>query len=288
MEKEVTLKSKHFKNIDDNAPMAAIKKLAEKAIASNNDGKIKDSLTDILSYLESIGHGNVFTLIPKVNMRESSCIEYINEQGLAHYANNLIGFITYSLITIDKSTIYAMEGHFEHIHSFWMVKAFKYDDDVQGSELLLVYLTNAIGMLRGFYNMERSPVILHCKEQKENKCFVWNCPNRGDILIYTPLGIWRFCKKCNERIISKLQNIRMCGELLRQSNGETVVINNWEEFADRLMPEFLQMMTDCLEIAGHDCCVCGEPAVGTGAGFKPYCKEDVGFPRDVLKCVLRK
>lgn len=287
MEK-VKLKSKYFKNVDDDAPLDAIKKLAEKALSTNDQVKIKETLVDIHDYLDKFGKGKVFVLIPKVDMKESSYIEYINENSIVGYAQNLIGFITYSLLNQDRSAISVMEAHFKHIHNFWMVKAFKYNIDVQSAELLMVYLTYAIGMLRGFYNMEKSPVVLQCKEQKENKCFVWNCPNRGDISFFTPFGIWRFCKKCNEKIMSKLQNIHMCTELLEQTDGEMVIINTWDEFVDRLLPEFLQMMTDCLEIAGHECCICGEPAVGTGAGFKPYCKEHVGFPRDVLKCVLRK
>ncbi|GAH52426.1 unnamed protein product, partial [marine sediment metagenome] len=42
-----------------------------------------------------------------------------------------------------------------------------------------------------------------------------------------------------------------------------------------------------LEVAGDTCVVCGEKAVATGIGFKPYCKEHMEFPRKVYKVALR-
>jgi len=284
---EVRLKSRYWKDVDNPVPIEGIRDLAVKALKTKNMKTIAGTLTDIHRYSSRLGHGRVYIHRPKASLTESSCIEYINKHTISEYLNALVEFTAYSLLQQDKSAISVMEEHFRHLHSVWMVKAFTCDDDTRGAEMLMVFLVDSVGMLRGYHDMGTSEIILACQHQAKNKCIVWNCPNPGKTIVLTPLGSWRFCDKCNEKIMKSLPNVHRAMEMLKQSDGEMVVIKTWEEFKRKLMPEFLQMLEDSLDVAGDTCVVCGEKAVATGIGFKPYCEEHMGFPRDVYKVALR-
>lgn len=284
---EVRLKSRYWKDVDNPVPMEGIRDLAVKALKTRSMNTISGTLSDIHRYSSRLGRGRVYIHRPKMGLTELSCIEYINKHTISEYLNALVGFTSYSLLQQDRSVISVLEEHFKHLHGLWMVKSFKYDEDTRGAELLMVFLVDAIGMLRGYHDMGKSEVILACQDQAKNKCIVWNCPNPGKIIVLTALGPWRFCDKCNEKIMKSLPNVHRVTEMLRQSDGEMVVIKTWEEFKEKLMPEFLQMLEDSLDLAGDTCVVCGEKAVATGIGFKPYCAEHMEFPRSVYKVALR-
>lgn len=288
MDKEVTLKSRYWKDVDKPIPIEGIRDLAFKALKTKNMKEMGGTIADIYTYVSKLGRGRVYVHQPKMDIKESSCINYINENTISEYLNALVEFTVHSLVQQDKSSIPALEENFRHLHSIWMVKGFKYQEDTQGAEMLMVILLDAVGMLRGYHGMGKSEVILACQDQAKNKCIVWNCPNPGKTIVLTALGPWRFCDKCYGKIMKSMPNVHMAMELLKQSDGEMVVINTWEDFKDRLMPEFLQMLEDSLEVAGDTCVVCGENAVATGIGFKPYCKEHMGFPRNVYKVALRE
>lgn len=284
---EVRLKSRYWKDVDNPVPMEGIRDLAVKALKTKNMSTIAGTLSDIHRYSSRMGHGRVYIHRPKASLTEASCIEYINKHTISEYMNALVGFTAYSLVQQDRSAIPVLEEHFKHLHVSWMVKAFTHEDDTRGAEMLMVFLVDAIGILCGYHDMEKSEVILACQDQAKNKCIVWNCLNPGKTIVLTPLGPWRFCDKCNEKLMKAMPNIHRAMELLRQSDGEMVVIETWEEFKEKLMPEFLQMLEDALDVAGDRCVACGEKAVATGIGFKPYCKDHMEFPRDVYKVALR-
>lgn len=287
-ETHTKLDNKHFRNIKDNIPLEAVKVLADKSISSGDKDKIVEAMQDIYIYVNELGHGNVYMPIMKTDMATSSCIKYINEHSMSEYLNNLVSYICFSLSNQDRDGIHTLEEQFKHIHGSWMVKAFKHREDLVVAEISMTILVNAIGMLRGFHGMEKSPTILKCKKQKEEKCDVWNCPNRSNLSVIMPFGVMQLCIKCNDKIMQSRKNAEMCAELLKQSDGKMVIIKTWKEYEDRLMPEFLQLLKDGLKLAGDKCCICGDEAVGTGTGFKPYCKECMGFPLNVLKVALRK
>jgi len=270
-------------------PLEAVKDLADKAISSGDKDKIVEAMQDIYVYTNDLGHGNVYMPIVKTDMATSSCIKYINDHSMSEYLNNLVSYVCFSLANRDRDSIPALEEHFKHIGGLWMVKAFEHREDLVVAEISMTILVNAIGMLRGFHGMEKSPTILKCKKQMDEKCNIWNCPNRADMTIIMPFGEnLQLCVKCNDKIMQSSTNAKMCAELLKQSDGTMITIKTWKEYKDRLMPEFLQLLKDGLKIAGDRCCICGNKAVGTGIGFKPHCKTCMGFPLDVLKVALRK
>lgn len=283
----IKLDNKHFRDIKDNMPLEAIKTLADKSISSGDKDKIVDAIQNIYIYTNELGHGNVYVPIMKTDMATTSCINYINEHSISDYLNKMVSYVSFSLISQDRDSIHTLEEHFKHIHGFWMVKAFKHREDMVVAEILMTILVNAIGMLRGFHGMEKSPMVLKCKKQKEEKCAVWNCPHKSELSFIMPFGIMQLCSKCNDKIMRSDSNAKMCAELLKQSDGEMVIIKTWKEYEDRLMPEFLQLLKDGLKISGDKCCVCGDKAVGTGSGFMPYCKDCMGLPLRVLKVALR-
>lgn len=289
-ETHIKLDNKHFRDIKDNMPLEAIKNLADKAISSGDKNKIVEAMQDIYVYANEImhGHSNVYIPIMKTDLSTSSCIKYINEHSISEYLNNLASYASFSLVSQDRDSIHALEEHFKHIHGFWMVKAFKHREDLVVAEISMTLLVNTIGMLRGFHGMEKSPTILKCKKQKEEKCHVWNCPNKSELSFLMPFGIMQLCVRCNDKIMRSSTNAKMCADLLKQSDGKMIIIKTWKEYKDRLMPEFLQLAKDGLKIAGDKCCICGDVAVTAGTGFKPYCKDCMGFPLKVLKVALRK
>ena len=287
-ETHIELSNKHFKGIKDNMPIEAIKNLADRAISSGDKDKIVESMQDIYVYVNDLGHGNVYMPIVKTSLPDSSCIKHINEHSMTEYLNNLVSYVSFSLLNQDRDSICVLEEHFKHIHGFWMVKAFVHREDLIVAEISLAMLVTAVGMLRGFHGMEKSPTILECKRQKEEKCHVWNCPNKSELSFIMPFGVMQLCIKCNDKIKLSGTNAKMCAELIKQSDGKMITIKNWKEYEDRLMPEFLQLAKDGLKIAGDKCCICGDKAVSSGAGFKPYCKDCMGFPLNVLKVALMK
>ncbi|GAH56947.1 unnamed protein product, partial [marine sediment metagenome] len=174
MKEEVRLKSRHFEIKNDHVPVEAICELADKALDSGDNKKISEALADIHKYTASLGRGDVYVHKPKASLTKSSCIEYINENTISDYLNALIGFTACSLVEQDRSAISVLEEHFKHLHSIWMVKAFKRQDDNYGAEMLMVFLSDAIGMLCGYHGMGRSETVVACRHQAENKCIVWN------------------------------------------------------------------------------------------------------------------
>jgi hypothetical protein len=286
-ETHIKLDNKHFRDIKDNIPLEAIKTLADKSISSGDKDKIVEAMQDIYVYTNEFGYGNIYMPIIKADIATLSCIKHINEHSMSEYLGKLTSYACFSLSNQDRDSIHVLESHFKHIHGFWMVKAFDHREDLVVAEISMTILVNAIGMLRGFHGMEKSPTVLECRKQKEEKCHVWNCPNKSELSFIMPFGIMQLCAKCNDKIKQSDANAKMCAELLKQSDGKMITIKTWKEYDDRLMPEFLQLLKDGLKISGDKCCVCGDKAVGTGLGFKPYCRDCMGFPLRVLKVALR-
>lgn len=119
-------------------------------------------------------------------------------------------------------------------------------------------------------------------------CEVFTCNKNAEIYIATPIGVMGFCLDHHLQIMENLDNAERVAEMLWESDGEMVIIDTFDEMKKRLKPEFLKLTTDALMLTDGKCCVCGKPAVCTGAGYKPFCEECYGFPRNVLKCALRE
>ena len=283
---EAKLESQYFK-IDDSIPVEAIMKLADKALKTGDDKKMIGTLADIHNFASSLTKGgNVYIHNPPKTITESSCIKYVREHGIGDYMNAMTFHATFCLLMQDKSAIEGLEANFKHIHGIWMMKELD-EGDRLGAELMMILLADTVGFLRGYFNMPKSKAIENCRLHFENQCAIWECTNLGNNLIITPIGEYRFCDSCHKKLLETLPNANLCLELLAKGSKEMVVINTWEEFKDRLLPEFLQMMEDGLMLSGDVCCICGGKAVCTGTGYKPYCGSCMEFPRKVYKSSLK-
>ena len=163
--KEIEFRTKNFA-IKSNIPLEAIKELCEETMinANKNSALYKDTVEDICEYTAQLTSkkGGVFCHKPHVNIKEASCIKYINEHSLSDYMSVLVLYIVGALADNDKTSITDMESHYEHIFYFWMGHAFERKEDVIAAEFLLVLLSDSIGWLRGKYKMGESRVIKKC------------------------------------------------------------------------------------------------------------------------------
>lgn len=96
------------------------------------------------------------------NIRETSCIEYINKHSIEDYMQGLMLYVLRTVSENSKSSIPGLESNYEHIFSFWFSKAFEKWSDNTVAEVLLTLLADAIGWMRAEHKMDESPAIHKC------------------------------------------------------------------------------------------------------------------------------
>lgn len=130
------------------------------------------------------------------------------------------------------------------------------------------------------------------KEMIEAKCSIPDCGKKQFVSSQIGNLILPFCEEHFNKLMfekPKWHTInKKVMEMLSKSKGEVVEIKTWEEFKEKVKPEFLAVATQGLELTKGKCLGCGRKAVGIVTFCRPVCERCMEFPRMVDKVALKE
>ena len=108
---------------------------------------------------KNIWDGDILVLKSPWELHTSSCVTFIKSNGLEPYITNLSLQIPISFVDSSKKNLEILEEHYKHLANIYCSDLLD-GDRVAVAEVMLVYLANAIGILRGILKLPPSKIVI--------------------------------------------------------------------------------------------------------------------------------